>query len=61
MKVQFKGPEAEVTVFGKTFTFGKPTDVSDLSDAHQAKLAANPTFDEAKGRGKAVADEPEAE
>ncbi len=44
MKVQFNGPEAETTAFGATFPIGEMVDISDLSPAFQAKLAANPTF-----------------
>lgn len=52
MKVQFLGPEDETTAFGVTFPRGVTVDVSDLSAAHQAKLAGNGTFEEVKGRAK---------
>lgn len=53
MKVQFNGPEADVTVFDRTFIAGEATDISDLSERVQTKLANNPTFS-VVGKAKAA-------
>jgi hypothetical protein len=43
-------------VFGITFEAGKAEDVSDLSEAHKAKLKANPQFTAATRRRPAASD-----